>query len=141
MRQLFKKTFESGNGVHLSPFKIWISVWAFKLKYRKVESSRPVYYSILDPLGQTSQYISIKFLIHKQSENMKMCYYSRVRNKRTPMLINFLTFFQGLRPYSRLHRAYLNSMIIRYKGSYAYRKVASRSTCYYSENQIFYSLE
>ena len=35
-------------------------------------------------------------------------FYSRVRNKHSPTLINFLTFFQGLRPYSRLHRAYLN---------------------------------
>ena len=31
------------------------------LKYRIVASSRPVYYSILDPLGKRSQYISIKF--------------------------------------------------------------------------------
>ena len=30
-------------------------------------------------------------------------YYSRVRNKRSPTIINFLTFFQGLRPYSGLH--------------------------------------
>ena len=33
--------------------------------YRKVASSRPVYYSILDSLAQRPQYISIKF----QSEN------------------------------------------------------------------------
>ena len=46
--------------------------------------------------------------------------YSRVRNKRTPTLINFLTFFQGLRPYSGLHRAYLSSISIRYKWGYAY---------------------
>ena len=32
--------------------------------------------------------------------------YSRVRNKRTPMLIKFLTIFQRLRPYSGVHRAY-----------------------------------
>ena len=32
--------------------------------------------------------------------------YSRVRNKRSPTLIIFLTFFHGLRPYSGLHRAY-----------------------------------
>ena len=37
--------------------------------YRKVASSRPVYYSILNSLCQRSQYISIKFLLHKQSEN------------------------------------------------------------------------
>ena len=29
--------------------------------------------------------------------------YSRVRIKRSPTIINFLTFFQGLRPYSGLH--------------------------------------
>ena len=46
--------------------------------------------------------------------------YSRVRNKRTPTLINFLSFFQGLRPYSGLHRAYLSSISIRYKWGYAY---------------------
>ena len=39
------------------------------VRYRKVASSRPVYYSILN-----SQYISIKFPLHKQSENPKMCY-------------------------------------------------------------------
>ena len=38
--------------------------------YRKVASSRRVYSSILDPLGQWSQYISIKFPLHKRSENM-----------------------------------------------------------------------
>ena len=29
--------------------------------------------------------------------------YSRVRNKHSRTLINFLTFIQGLRPYSGLH--------------------------------------
>ena len=37
------------------------------LKYQKVASSRPVYYSILDPMGQRSQDINIKFPLHKQS--------------------------------------------------------------------------
>ena len=46
--------------------------------------------------------------------------YSRVQNKHTPMLINFLTFFQGLRPYDGLHRAYLSSIRISYKWSYTY---------------------
>ena len=43
--------------------------------YRKVASSRPVYYSILDLFGQ-----SIKFPLHKPSENLKTetCYYSRL---------------------------------------------------------------
>ena len=42
--------------------------------YHKVGSSRPVYYSILDLLGQRSQYIRIRFPLHKQSENPWMCY-------------------------------------------------------------------
>ena len=37
--------------------------------YRKVTSSRLAYYSILDSFVQRSQYISIKFPIHKQTEN------------------------------------------------------------------------
>ena len=45
-----------------------------ELAYRKVTSSRPIYYSILNSFGQRSQYISIKFPLHKQSENPKMCY-------------------------------------------------------------------
>ena len=41
-------------------------------------------------------------------------------NTRTPTFINFLIFFQGLWPYSRLHRAYFSSISIRYKWGYAY---------------------
>ena len=37
--------------------------------YHKVSSSRPVYYLIVNSFGQRSQYISIKFPLHKQSEN------------------------------------------------------------------------
>ena len=44
--------------------------------------------------------------------------YSRVRNKHSPTLINFLTFFQGLHLFSGLHRAYLSSLSRRYKRSY-----------------------
>ena len=44
------------------------------LSYRKVARSRPVYYSILNSLRQRSQYISIKFPLHKQSENTWVCY-------------------------------------------------------------------
>ena len=36
-------------------------------RYPKVTSSRPVYYSILELLGQRSQYIRIKFPLHKPS--------------------------------------------------------------------------
>ena len=45
--------------------------------YRKVASSRPVYYSILDHFVQRSQYISIKIPLHKQSENPWVCYQAR----------------------------------------------------------------
>ena len=42
--------------------------------YHKVVNSRPVYYSSLDPFGQSSHYISIKFPHHKQSENPWVCF-------------------------------------------------------------------
>ena len=45
--------------------------------YCKVSSSRPVYYSILDTFGQRSRYKSIKFPLHKESENPWTCYYPR----------------------------------------------------------------
>ena len=41
-----------------------------KRLYRKVASSRLVYYSILQFFGQRSHYISIKFSLHKPSENL-----------------------------------------------------------------------
>ena len=48
--------------------KFWVST----AKLRAIDPQ--VYYSILDSLGQRSQYISIKFLLHNQFENPKMCY-------------------------------------------------------------------
>ena len=47
-------------------------------------------------------------IVHKGAEDDVHTFacqqeYSRVRNKRSPTIINFLTFFQGLRPYSGLH--------------------------------------
>ena len=54
----------------------------------KVVSNRPVYYSILELFGQRSQYISIKFLLHKPSENLKICY------KRQATACNFYTSMQ-----------------------------------------------
>ena len=44
------------------------------VSYRKVASSRPGYYSILDSFDQRSQYIRIKVPLHKQSENPWVCY-------------------------------------------------------------------
>ena len=44
------------------------------LSYSKVAISKPVYSSILNSLGQRSQYISIKFPLHKESENAGVCY-------------------------------------------------------------------
>ena len=41
-----------------------------KLKYHKVASSRPVYYSILELYGQKSQYISIKFPLPKAATHL-----------------------------------------------------------------------
>ena len=42
-------------------------------KYRKVASSRTVYYSIFNSLGQRLQYIIIKFPHHKQSSFLLRC--------------------------------------------------------------------
>ena len=53
---------------HLFP----ITLYNFT-SYRKVVSSRPVYYSILERYGQRSLYISINFPLHKPSEILKMC--------------------------------------------------------------------
>ena len=61
-------------------FKLWSSYIAVgwnHLKRSTVKSralDRPKYYSILELLGQRSQYISINFLLHKPSENLKTCY-------------------------------------------------------------------
>ena len=72
--------------------------------------------------GQILYQIALKYVsIHSiKSTYLESITYSRVRNKHSPTLINFLTFFQGLRPYSGLHRAYLSSISIRYKWGYAY---------------------
>jgi hypothetical protein len=55
-------------------------------KYRKVACSRPVYYSIFKSLGQRSQYISIKFSIHKQS-----CLLFRCATNRDSLLLATLS--------------------------------------------------
>ena len=47
--------------------------------------------------------------------HLYFCKYSRLRNKHSPTLINFLTFFHRLRPYSGLHRAYFSNISIRYE--------------------------
>ena len=49
--------------------KYLLKKFGFRLStYRKVASSRPVYDSILELLGQRSKYISIQFPLHKPSE-------------------------------------------------------------------------
>ena len=54
-------------------FSSWTWLFIMTTTYRKVASSRPVYYSTVDILGQRSQYISIKFPPHTPSENLKTC--------------------------------------------------------------------
>ena len=55
---------------------LWVALIkiSHRATYRKVASNTPVYYSILNSFGKRSQYISIKFPLHKQSENLWMCY-------------------------------------------------------------------
>ena len=52
----------------------WVVKWNIEFIYRKVASSSLVYYWILNSLGQRSQYISIRFPLHKQFENAWVCY-------------------------------------------------------------------
>ena len=72
------------------------------------------------PVPPTTVLFSVVGISKTWPKSMCSLRYSRVRNKHTPTLINFLTFFQGLWPYSGLHRAYLSSMSIRYKWGYTY---------------------
>ena len=90
-----------------------ISTFLYSLHHASMKNSlsKFIYYIYLISGKVTFAYISFP---------PKNYVYSRVRNKHSPMLINFLTFFQGLRPYSGLHRAYFRSISIRYKVGYAY---------------------
>ena len=72
--QILKMDFMLNLPIPLLKWKCIRGPWRPFSMSRKVASSRPVYYSILESLGQRLQYISIKFLLHKQSENPKMCY-------------------------------------------------------------------
>ena len=73
---------------------------------------------------------------------IRSCWYSRVRNKHSPTLINFLTFFQGLRLYSGLHRAYFCSISIRYKWSYTYSFCQIfQGLCLFKGLRLFQTLE
>ena len=68
--------------------------------------------------------------------------YSRVRNKRSPTLINFLTFFQALRPYSGLRRSYHCSISIRHKWGYAYSFFQIfQGLCLFKGLRLFQTLE
>ena len=63
-------------------------------EYRKVLSSKPVCYSILEHFGQRWQYISIKFPLLKPSENLEMCYWPRQATARDFIVQKFHTFFK-----------------------------------------------
>ena len=67
------------NFLVFGPCVVLDKLWRLSLtfEYHKVASSRPVYYLILELLEQRSQYISIKFPLHKPTENLKMCYSPR----------------------------------------------------------------
>ena len=50
-----------------------------------------------------NEQIFVSYMFRSYSVVSSKFVYSRVRNKRSPTIINFLTFFQGLRPYFGLH--------------------------------------
>ena len=78
----------------------------------------------LNKKKQSGSFFNKLHCTERQSGNLKKSYriilqksciivnfvHSRVRNKHSPTLINFLTFFQGLWPYSGLHQAYSSSI-------------------------------
>ena len=74
--------------------------------------------------------------------DFKVSRYSIVRNTYSPMIINSLTFFQGLGPYSGLHRAYFSSISIRYKWGYAYSfSQIFQGLCLFKGLRLFQTLE
>ena len=54
-------------------------------------------------MTEADAYFEAKPFCSFEQGHLALLEYSRVRNKRSPTIINFLTFFQGLRPYSGLH--------------------------------------
>ena len=72
------------------PVLVWAHRKYFSFQCHKVVSSRLVYYSILNSFGKRSQYISIKFALHKQSENPWMCYYLRQSTARDFTVCGFI---------------------------------------------------
>jgi hypothetical protein len=57
-------------------------------------------------------------------------------------LLIFRLFFQGLRPYSGLHRDYLNSTSIRYKWGYTYSfRHFFQGLCLFKGLRLFQTLE
>ena len=68
-----------------------------KVAYRKVASSRPVYYSILKLFGHRSQYIIIKFHLHKPSGKVKTCYQPRQATVRDFRVCGLNFHFSGFR--------------------------------------------
>ena len=69
------KWVEINSEVEAFSHRLYVNIYF--LNYRKVTSSRPVYYSILNSLGQRSQCISIKFPLLKQPKNVWVCFYPR----------------------------------------------------------------
>ena len=59
--------------------------------------------SLFSPRNCTLRICNSLFSPRNCTSQKRSLDYSRVRNKRSPTIIKFLTFFQGLRPYSGLH--------------------------------------
>ena len=63
-----------------------------------------------EEIFQKSRYADVVQARQMSDTKNRFVFYSKVWNKHTPTLINFLIVFQGLRPYSGLHRANLSIM-------------------------------
>ena len=71
----------------LLTFRLYSSFIVCLLKhdsiYRKIVSSRPVYYSILETFGQRSQYKRIEFPLYKHSSRLRYLIKFLTTDKRT----------------------------------------------------------
>ena len=100
----------------VSPIDAKNSFSFFVHTVKSVASSRLVYYSILNSFGQRSQYISIKFPLHKQSENTWVCYWLRQSTAHDFTVHTFLFVFcvlhkkEGLLTFRRVANPKLSTL-------------------------------
>ena len=79
------------NWLSFLPFISFLNNVNYK-RYHKVASSKPVYYPILISLSQRSQYLRIKFLLHKQFENAWVCNFTVTTHQNNNSMFTFFIY-------------------------------------------------